>query len=50
MAVPTILAGWAATQWSLGAIFPWFTAAVALACVAAGTLGLTARRPAAVTA
>jgi MFS family permease len=50
MAVPTILAGWAATQWSLGAIFPWFTAAVALACVAAGTLGLTARRPEAVVA
>jgi MFS family permease len=45
MAVPTILAGWAATQWSLSAIFPWFTAAVALACVLAGTLGLTARRP-----
>jgi MFS family permease len=48
MAVPTILAGWAATQWSLGAIFPWFTAAVALACVLAGTLGVTARQPAAV--
>jgi MFS family permease len=45
MAVPTILAGWAATQWSLSGIFPWFTAAVALACVLAGTLGLTARRP-----
>ena len=45
MAVPTILAGWAATQWSLSAIFPWFTGAVALACVLAGTLGLTARRP-----
>jgi MFS family permease len=41
MAVPTILAGWAATQWSLSAIFPWFTAAVALACVLAGALGLT---------
>jgi MFS family permease len=45
MAVPTILAGWAATQWSLSAIFPWFTAAVALACVLAGVLGLTGRRP-----
>lgn len=44
MAVPTILAGWAATQWSLAAIFPWFTAAVALACVLAGVLGLTGRR------
>jgi MFS family permease len=45
MAVPTILAGWAATQWSLSAIFPWFTAAVAIACLGAGLLGLTARRP-----
>jgi MFS family permease len=44
MAVPTILAGWAATEWSLAAIFPWFTAAVALACVLAGVLGLTSRR------
>jgi MFS family permease len=43
MAVPTILAGWAATQWSLATIFPWFTAAVALACVLAGTLGLSSR-------
>ena len=40
MAVPTILAGWAATTWGLGAVFPWFTAAVALACIAAGVLGL----------
>lgn len=43
MAVPTILAGWAATQWSLATIFPWFTAAVALACVLAGTLGIASR-------
>ena len=43
MAVPTILAGWAATQWSLATIFPWFTATVALACVLAGVLGLTSR-------
>jgi MFS family permease len=43
MALPTILAGWAATQWSLSVIFPWFTGAVALACLAAGSLGLTAR-------
>jgi MFS family permease len=50
MAVPTILAGWAATQWSLSAIFPWFTAAVALACLSAGLLGLGARRPEAVPA
>src|SRR3954453_23393781 len=45
MAVPTILAGWAATQWGLSAIFPWFTAAVALACLLAGVLGLASRRP-----
>jgi MFS family permease len=43
MAVPTVLAGWAATQWSLATIFPWFTATVALACVLAGLLGLTSR-------
>lgn len=40
MAVPTILAGWAATVWGLAAVFPWFSLAVALACVLAGTLGL----------
>lgn len=45
MAVPTILAGWAATQWSLAQIFPWFTAAVALACLTAGVLGLVSRQP-----
>jgi predicted MFS family arabinose efflux permease len=44
MAVPTILAGWAATEWGLAAIFPWFSLAVALACVTAGTLGLTGRQ------
>jgi MFS family permease len=47
MAVPTILAGWAATTWSLAAVFPWFSLAVALACVAAGTLGFLGRRVAA---
>lgn len=46
MAVPTILAGWAATQWSLSAIFPWFTAAVALACLTAGVLGVASTRTA----
>ncbi|MCZ4500808.1 MAG: hypothetical protein JWQ74_3363 [Marmoricola sp.] len=50
MAVPTILAGWAATTWGLGAVFPWFTAAVALACVAAGVLGLRGSREAAAVA
>ncbi|GAB3857311.1 MFS transporter [Nocardioides maradonensis] len=43
MAVPTILAGWAATTWGLAAVFPWFTAAVALACISAGVLGLRSR-------
>ncbi|WP_084151668.1 MFS transporter [Nocardioides halotolerans] len=40
MAVPTILAGWAATEWSLAAIFPWFSLATALACLTAGVLGV----------
>ncbi|MCL2542852.1 MAG: MFS transporter [Nocardioidaceae bacterium] len=44
MAVPTILAGWAATTWGLAAVFPWFTTAVALACVLAGSLGLVSGR------
>jgi len=43
MAVPTVLAGWAATTWGLAAVFPWFTGAVALACVAAGSLGVRSR-------
>lgn len=47
LAMPTILAGWAATTWSLTTIFPWFTAAVALACVVAGVLGARSK-PAAV--
>jgi MFS family permease len=46
MAVPTILAGWAATEWSLSTIFPWFTAAVAAACLTAGALGLLTALPA----
>ncbi|TXL60916.1 MFS transporter [Aeromicrobium terrae] len=44
MAVPTIGAGWAATQWSLESVFPWFTAVVAVACLAAGALGLASVR------
>jgi MFS family permease len=46
MTVPTILAGWAATEWGLAAIFPWFALAVALACAAAGTMGVLGARPA----
>jgi MFS family permease len=40
MAVPTIVAGWAATEWGLAAVFPWFSAATALACLVAGVLGV----------
>ena len=50
MAVPTILAGWAATTWGLAAVFPWFTGAVALGCATAGALGLLSGRPARVVA
>src|SRR4051812_50091031 len=32
MAVPTILAGWAATTWGLAAVFPWFSLAVGPSC------------------
>jgi MFS family permease len=44
MAVPTILAGWAATEWGLAAIFPWFSLLTALACLTAGVLGLQSKR------
>lgn len=40
LAVPTIVAGWAATTWGLAAVFPWFSLAVICACLAAGVLGL----------
>jgi MFS family permease len=44
MAIPTILAGWAATRWSLDAVFPWFAGVVALACLAAAAVGLVNTR------
>jgi MFS family permease len=44
MAIPTILAGWAATRWSLDAVFPWFAGVVALACLAAAVVGLVNTR------
>jgi MFS family permease len=44
MAVPTLLAGWAATRWDLAAVFPWFAGAVAAACLGAGVAGLFAHR------
>ncbi|MEV4234944.1 MULTISPECIES: MFS transporter [unclassified Nocardia] len=40
MALPTILAGWAATEWGLSEVFPWFVGAVAFACLVAAGLGL----------
>jgi len=43
MAVPTILAGWAATEWGLERIFPWFAGATAIACVMAAMLGMRRR-------
>ncbi|WP_280492217.1 MFS transporter [Nocardia asiatica] len=46
MALPTILAGWAATTWGLGTVFPWFVGVVALACLIAAGLGLRRNRTA----
>jgi MFS family permease len=46
LAIPTILAGWAATRWSVATIFPWFAVIVALACVAAAAIGAFSRRSA----
>ncbi|MFI1459620.1 MFS transporter [Nocardia carnea] len=45
MALPTVLAGWAATAWGLDRVFPWFVAAVALACLVAAALGMRRGRP-----
>lgn len=46
MTVPTILAGWAATEWGIATIFPWFAAAVATACILAALLGSRPERSA----
>lgn len=40
MAFPAIGAGWAATTWGLDTTYPWFAALAAVACLAAGWLGL----------
>ncbi|MRH92670.1 MFS transporter [Nocardia sp. SYP-A9097] len=40
MALPTVVAGWAATTWGLTTVFPWFVVAVSLACLAAAGLGM----------
>ncbi|MGN7778348.1 MFS transporter [Mycolicibacterium sp. 22603] len=44
MAVPTLVAGWAATRWNLAAVFPWFAGAVASACLGAAVAGLLSDR------
>ena len=45
MAVPAILAGWAATHCGLAVMVPWFTADLVAACLLAGVLGTTGSRP-----
>ncbi len=47
MALPTVIAGWAATQWALSTVFPWFVVVVALACMGAAVIGLRGSRTAA---
>lgn len=42
MAVPTIVAGWAASHWPLAVVFPWFACAVAVACLGAAAVGAAA--------
>jgi hypothetical protein len=39
MAVPTLVAGWAATRWALSAVFPWFAGGTAVACLVAAAVG-----------
>ncbi|MCM6774098.1 MFS transporter [Nocardia sp. CDC159] len=44
MALPTVVAGWAATTWGMGTVFPWFIAVVALACLGAAGIGIRGGR------
>jgi MFS family permease len=44
MAVPTLVAGWAATRWELHAVFPWFAGSVAAACLLAAAIGTLSTR------
>lgn len=44
MAVPTLVAGWAATRWDLAAVFPWFAGSVAVACLGAAIAGIRSVR------
>jgi MFS family permease len=46
MAIPTLVAGWAATRWDLASVFPWFAGAVAAACLGAAAAGLRSTRAA----
>lgn len=46
MAVPTLVAGWAATTWNLAAVFPWFAGTVAAACLGAAVAGFRSTRSA----
>jgi MFS family permease len=46
MAVPTLLAGWAATTWELVVVFPWFAVVVAAACLCAAVAGMRSTRAA----
>ncbi|ADU01261.1 MULTISPECIES: MFS transporter [Mycolicibacterium] len=44
MAVPTLVAGWAATRWELASVFPWFAGIVSAACLGAAVAGLRSIR------
>ena len=44
MALPTVVAGWAATTWGVEQVFPWFVTVVAVACLSAAALGLRRNR------
>ena len=44
MAVPTLVAGWAATRWDLASVFPWFAGIVSAACLGAAIAGLRSIR------
>jgi hypothetical protein len=50
MAMPTLVAGWAATEWPLNQVFPWVAGAVAIVCLVAAAVGATNTRIGAVAA
>jgi hypothetical protein len=47
VSVPPLVAGWAATRWSLAETIPWFAGFVALACLGAAGVGTLSNRAAA---